>query len=266
MLIRPSLAAGGVLLACAALAAAPVAPSAALGSGRGALPQTTTTGSLAADNPAAHSTGRAEQVGTYAYLTAPDYDALAPVGAAARGKSFALGTFDRLDGELVMVAGRLFRVGTSGTPRTVAMSRRTPFVQAVRFRPQAWRTVQSGTTCTRMERMIDRMVGSSAGMVAVRVRGRFAQVEFRSVAEQSKPYPPLTEVVANQVVFPTERRRAVLVGFRSGPDFAGASAPGLHLHGLTADRERGGHVLSCTTGSGVRLAVQTVRGIRLIGG
>ncbi len=205
-------------------------------------------------------------MGTYDYLISPDYDGLAPIAAATRDKTIGLGTFNHLNGELVMLGGRTYRVGTDGAPRVVSTSRPTPFVQAVRFRPQARRTLRRGASCADVGKTIDRMVGSTLGMVAVRLSGRFAQLKFRSVPRQTKPYPPLAEVVAEQVEFAANRRRAVLVGFRSGPDFAGLSADGVHLHGLTANRTRGGHVLSCSTGRDVQLEVQTTRGIKTVGG
>ena len=65
------------------------------------------------------------QIGTYTYLTAPDYDGLLPIKAALNGQT--LGTFDDLDGELIMVGGSVYRVGTDGLPRIVDTSRTTPF-------------------------------------------------------------------------------------------------------------------------------------------
>jgi alpha-acetolactate decarboxylase len=57
----------------------------------------------------------------------------------------------------------------------------------------------------------------------------------------------------------------VLVGFRTGQDLAGTGAPGLHLHGLTADRKGGGHVISCVVGSDVQLSVQRTAGVSIHG-
>ena len=56
------------------------------------------------------------QVGTYDYLTQPDFTGLAPLSDAIRGATLGLGTFDGLDGEFVMVAGVPYRVGMDGLP------------------------------------------------------------------------------------------------------------------------------------------------------
>ena len=102
-------------------------------------------------------------------------------------------------------------------------------------------------------------------MVAVRVRGTFTDLVTRSVPAQTAPYPPLSQVVAGQTLFALGQRVAVLVGFRTGNDLAGTGAPGLHLHGLTADRTAGGHVISCVAGPDVQLSVQRTAGVQILG-
>ena len=223
---------------------------------------------LAAIVPAAAASAEdaapARQVGTYAYLVTPDYDGLLPVAAAARGLTLGLGTFDRLDGELVLVGGRVYRVGTDGRPVEVTDDRLTPFFTGVRFRPTASVPVPPGTACADLGRLVTQAAGTASGMVAVRVRGTFSDLVARSVPAQAEPYPALATVVAGQTVFPLAGSRAVLVGFWTGADLAGVGAPGLHLHGVTADRSAGGHVLSCIAGGDVQLSVEPLDGVTVV--
>jgi acetolactate decarboxylase len=223
---------------------------------------------LAAIVPAAAASAEdaapARQVGTYAYLVTPDYDGLLPVAAAARGLTLGLGTFDRLDGELVLVGGRVYRVGTDGRPVEVTDDRLTPFFTGVRFRPTASVPVPPGTACADLGRLVTQAAGTASGMVAVRVRGTFTDLVARSVPAQAEPYPALATVVAGQTVFPLPGSRAVLVGFWTGADLAGVGAPGLHLHGVTADRSAGGHVLSCIAGGDVQLSVEPLDGVTVV--
>lgn len=210
-------------------------------------------------------TAWATQLGTYDYLVQPDYDGLAPLRDVVANSTIGLGTFDRLDGELVMLRGTVYRVGTDGTPRPVSLARTSPFFEGVHFTPQASVRLPDGTQCSALVPLIDHLAGTQQGMVAVRVIGTFQSLTARSVPEQSPPYPPLSEVVATQTVFPLANVRATLVGFRTGSDLLGIGAPGLHLHGLTADRSAGGHILSCTASGDVRLAVHRTRGVTVHG-
>ena len=170
-----------------------------------------------------------------------------------------------LGSELVMVGGTMYRIGTDGTPVVIDGSQSTPWSESVKFTPTASGPVPPGTTCANLLAGVNALAKSDEGMVAVRVRGTFADLTFRSVPAQTVPYPPLAQVVAKQTLFPLSQRRAVLVGFRTGPDLAGTGAPGLHLHGLTADRKAGGHVVSCVAGNDVQLTVQRTSGVQVQG-
>lgn len=205
--------------------------------------------------------GWVRQIGTYDYLLTPDYDGLAPITDVPARVTLGLGTFDRLDGELVLLGGVIYRVGIDGRPGVVDEPRTTPFFQAVRFSPQRHSSVPPGTTCTELLALVDDLAGTSDGLLAVRVRGSFEAVTFRSVPPQEPPYLPISDVIAaDQVQFPLSDVTATLVGFRGGRDVLGIGAPGLHLHGVTNDRAVGGHVLSCTAGADVRLSLQVTRG------
>ncbi|MDP2013761.1 MAG: acetolactate decarboxylase [Actinomycetota bacterium] len=204
-----------------------------------------------------------DQVGTYDSLISPNYTGIVPVQSFINGQTLGIGTFDHLDGELVMVGGIAYRVGTDGTPRPVTDSATTPFFEAITFAPDWSGPVAPGTTCNNILGAVNTLAQTDKGVIAVRVRGTFTDLVTRSVPAQTTPYLPLADVVAKQTVFPLGARRAVLVGFRTGPDFAGIGAPGLHLHGLTADRTAGGHVLSCVAGNDVQLSVQRAAGFRV---
>ena len=71
---------------------------------------------------------------------------------------------------------------------------------------------------------------------------------------QEPPYRPLTEVVADQHVFELADVEGTMLGFRFPAYVEGIEVGGYHLHFISADRSRGGHVLdSRARGLRVRL-------------
>lgn len=58
----------------------------------------------------------------------------------------------------------------------------------------------------------------------------------------------MVEIVKTQPTFEYERVRGTLMGFRTPPYMKGLNVPGYHLHFITEDHSRGGHVLACTIG------------------
>lgn len=203
------------------------------------------------------------QVGTYDYLTQPDFTGLTSVGRIAQGQTLGLGTFENLDGELVMVGGTIYQVRPDGTPREADPATRTPFMQAIRFRSQVDVPVPPGTTCAQLPALITEAAKRNDGIVAVRVRGSFTDLVTRSVTADPPPFQELSQTIAEQTVFALGERRAVLVGFWQGRDASGIGQDGLHLHGLTADRTAGGHVLSCIAGDDVQVSIQRVSNVQV---
>ncbi len=196
------------------------------------------------------------QVGTFDYLVQPDFTGLQQVDKVTKNTTLGLGTFANLDGELVMVGGVAYRIPTTGIPERLTGKEITPFIQAINFKPTKSSPIPPGTQCSQLIPAINELVGTDQGIIAVRVRGTFTQLEARSVPKQAQPWPTLATVISRQTQFTLDGNKAVLVGFRQGSDFLGVGQPGLHLHGLTSTKNAGGHILSCTAGSDVQLSVQ----------
>ena len=196
------------------------------------------------------------QVGTFDYLVQPDFTGLQQVDKVTKHTTLGLGTFADLDGELVMVGGVAYRVPITGIPERITGKELTPFIQAINFKPTKSGPIPPGTQCSQLIPAINALVGTDKGIIAVRVRGTFTQLEARSVPKQEQPWPTLATVIGQQTQFNLDGKKAVLVGFRQGSDFLGVGQPGLHLHGLTSIKNAGGHILSCTAGSDVQLSVQ----------
>lgn len=211
----------------------------------------------AADDSTVH------QIGTYDYLVQPDFTGLKQAGTVTDQTTLGLGTFANLDGELVMVGGVAYRVPTTGIPEVITGKELTPFVQAINFKPTKSGPVPPGTLCSQLIPAINELVGTDQGIVAVRVRGTFTQLETRSVPKQEKPWSTLAAVISQQTQFKLDGSKAVLVGFRQGTDYLGVGQPGLHLHGLTPSKNAGGHVLSCTAGNDVQLSVQRASSVNI---
>jgi acetolactate decarboxylase len=85
------------------------------------------------------------QIGTYDYLVQPNFTGLSQIKEVTKGVTLGLGTFDDLDGELVIVGGIGYRIPTSGVPEQITGEELTPFLQAIRFTPTKSGPVPPGT-------------------------------------------------------------------------------------------------------------------------
>ena len=187
------------------------------------------------------------QTSTFEALLEARYEGEVSFAELAEHGDLGLGTFDAVDGEMIAVDGEFFRADVTGGVHPVEPSRRTPFAVVAFFEATHRLELPEPLDNARFMSSLDAELGDPATIHALRVEGRFRCVHARSVPRQRRPYPPMTEVAASQNVFDLEHVEGTMVGFRF-PDYAkGINVPGYHLHFVTADRARGGHVLECAT-------------------
>lgn len=173
------------------------------------------------------------------------YDGDVTFGELAEHGDLGLGTLNALDGEMVAIDGCFYRADVDGLIAEIPTSARTPFAATTWFEPSIERKIEGPLSYAQLLTELDAVAADPQASCALRVDGEFELVRARSVPRQYPPYRPLVEVVADQHVFEFAEVEGSLVGFRF-PDYArGLEAEGYHLHFLSADRERGGHVLTC---------------------
>jgi acetolactate decarboxylase len=161
-----------------------------------------------------------------------------------------IGTVDHLDGELVVIDGEAMVISGDGTVRAVDGAEHTPFAVVCRFRPDHEADLSACADFTALTAQIDALVPDRSTVAAVRIDGSFPSARVRSVARQEPPYLPLSEVVTHQSEWVLEDVEGSLVGFRFPDDTDGLEVAGWHLHLISDDRTRGGHVIDVALSSG----------------
>lgn len=155
-----------------------------------------------------------------------------------------LGTLNHLDGEMIALDGEFFRADVDGKVTRVDPEERTPFAVITAFEPTVdLRLPDEQRPHEVLLARLDELVPATASSCAIRLDGRFDLVRARSVPRQEPPYRPLTEVVADLHVFELRDIEGTMLGFRFPTYVEGIEVPGYHLHFVSADRSRGGHVL-----------------------
>ncbi|TVM15801.1 acetolactate decarboxylase [Oceanidesulfovibrio indonesiensis] len=188
------------------------------------------------------------QVSTIDALMAGVYDGSFTCGDLRRRGNLGLGTFQDLDGEMIVVDGVVYQAAHDGSVRVMDDDVRTPFAAVTWFEPDISFTVQSVSSLDELEQAIDARLPSKNLFHAFRIQGRFNSVQARSVPAQTKPYPPLAEAVKQQNVFDLGPAVGELVGFRCPVYAEKVNVVGYHLHYISADRTTGGHLLDLAGG------------------
>src|SRR5688572_5383034 len=138
------------------------------------------------------------QNGTIDALLDGNYDGEVTFAEVRRHGDFGIGTFDAVDGEMLALDGKYYRIRSDSRVYPVRDDERTPLAIVSFYR--AGNTMQfSGTYSYKdLQHALDGFRDHDGRACAVRIDGRFTNVRVRSVGRQQKPYPPLVDVVKTQ--------------------------------------------------------------------
>ena len=184
------------------------------------------------------------QTSTIDALLAGVYDGEMSCAQLLRHGDLGIGTFDGLQGEMVVLDGELYQVRADGKVYHPDLSVKTPFATVCNFEADGTLSPANGTDFEAFRSMVDRHAPNQNLFCAIRMTGHFTAMKTRSVPGQTKPYPPLAEVTRNQPEFEMVAVSGSVVGFRCPAYVKGINVPGYHLHFISDDRTQGGHILS----------------------
>ena len=174
---------------------------------------------------------------------------------------FGLGTFNFLDGEMVVLDGTVYQVRADGSATVAGDGEQSPFACTTFFRPDTFDDIRGGGGYTDIESLLDTLIPSPNMLYAIRIDGRFRHVRARAVPK-TENYTPLVEATKHQPVFDFYDAEGTMAGFFTPRFIETITAPGYHLHFLTADRLRGGHVMGCEPDR-ARIGIQHVPSLEL---
>ena len=193
------------------------------------------------------------QVSTLQALIVGEYDGAITADTLDDYGEVGLGTFDGLDGEMVIIDGKIYKARVDGSVQEVPKDETIPFANIAYIKNDEEIKLSFNGGYEELKAQLDELFPESNMPVAFSITGEFKNIEYRSVPAQEKPYPALTEVVKNQTVFFEESIKGTLVGFRFPSLMGEMNAVGYHIHFISDDRSKGGHLLNVESGETIVL-------------
>jgi acetolactate decarboxylase len=157
---------------------------------------------------------------------------------------FGLGTFEDLDGEMVILDGQIYQVTDRVRHRTDDFL--VPFAAITHFRAKSSFEIDNVGTLKDLELGCDQQRISDNLFYALRLDGIFQTIHARAVHTVPQN-TRLLDAAKTQSEFHFENIEGTLVGFWSPRYSSSFSIPGYHLHFISKDRTKGGHLLDCST-------------------
>jgi len=176
-------------------------------------------------------------------LSAGVYEGDLPVSELKKFGSFGLGTFNNIDGEMIVLNGKVYQVKTDGVPVEAGNNLLAPFAAVTFFKSDKTIAITSPQSLQQIKQIIDSAIPSENYLYAVKISGEFRNVKTRSVPKQQKPFPDLASVIKEQVTFEKELVNGTVIGFKMPEFIDGVNVKDFHFHFLSDDQNFGGHLL-----------------------
>jgi acetolactate decarboxylase len=174
---------------------------------------------------------------------------------------FGLGTFENLDGEMVVLDGAIYQARSDGKVLNITDDVGTPFAVVTQFTADQDQTIESASSFEEITKICDQYRDSDNLFYAFRIDGRFAHIHTRAM-KATLDGLPLAKAAAIQPEFEFADVEGTLVGIWA-PQFSSAfNIAGYHFHFLSEDRTKGGHLLECS-GKSLRVRVDRLNDFHL---
>lgn len=187
------------------------------------------------------------QVSTLQALTLGYIRTVVSVGELLRHGDIGLGTFEDLDGEMIVIDGHCYRAVSDGNAYEADRDCGVPFAVVGQLngrRSWDWGEVKGmDSLISQLNNKIEEDFGLNS-MHIIRIDGIFDWINARSESPSRKSqHIELKELLGTtQYSFQFEKIEGSLIGLYFPNYMDGINLPGWHLHFLSKDRKKGGHV------------------------
>lgn len=187
------------------------------------------------------------QVSTSGALVQGVYQGCVSVADLKRHGDFGLGTFDGLDGEMILLDGHCHQARGDGSVREAPDSALAPFAVVTRFRADRRDTLAAVASWPDLGQQLDARRTSNNVFYGLKLTGHFDWIRLRTAC-RSEPGVDLVTAIGHQAEFEFEAIDGTLLGFWTPTYARTLNVPGYHLHFISRDRRHGGHLLNLRSG------------------
>ncbi|MBD3879478.1 MAG: acetolactate decarboxylase [Quinella sp. 1Q5] len=163
-----------------------------------------------------------------------------------------IGTFEGLDGEMIVLDGVVYRANRDCKINVVDDKVLVPFSNVTFFDKDFSVKLRDVHNKAALEKIFNDLVDSNGrnSFYMVKVPAEFNSILVRSESGAKEPYPTLVEALKTQNEITPKNISGTIVGLYC-PDFMSSlNSTGWHFHFISDDKKIGGHVLELDLKSG----------------
>lgn len=201
------------------------------------------------------------QFGTIDFMVRGLITGTATVADVKKVGNMGVGTFDYVDGEMMVLNGQVWRFQSDGSMTEAADNLKSPFANVTTFIPNITTNLAGGLNYAAFRPAADASLNDLDLVWAVTVHGTFDTMTTRAPPPGvcNPTCPGLLAILASQLLFTRTQVAGTMVGFRyplvygkplsAAVNAGGLQTDGWHFHFLSDDHTYGGHVINFSTGA-----------------
>ncbi|MBR3623019.1 MAG: acetolactate decarboxylase [Selenomonadaceae bacterium] len=164
-----------------------------------------------------------------------------------------IGTFEGLNGEMIVLDGTIYQALGDGKVIVTPDSTRIPYATVTYFDEDIALPLKNIKNKAEFEKALTDTVRKNGinSFYMVKLHATFPSILFRSEYGSKEPYPTLVEALkGKQTEFTEKNINGTLVGIYCPNYMNGLNSPGWHFHFISDDKKKGGHILEFSLNNG----------------
>ncbi|MGY0040960.1 acetolactate decarboxylase [Pedobacter sp. NJ-S-72] len=172
------------------------------------------------------------------------YDGFYPYKQLKKHGNFGLGAPDKLDGEIMVFQGKVYKTQHTGKTIPVDDNDLTSFSMVNFFHADRTITPPKGLNKAALFHYLDSVLTNVNGMYAIHIKGKFKTVKTRAFPPvKAHQHTPLAEMLDLQQFFNHQDCKGDLIGYRLPYFMDNTNISGYHFHYLSDQKDAGGHII-----------------------
>ncbi|MBR1604162.1 MAG: acetolactate decarboxylase [Synergistaceae bacterium] len=193
------------------------------------------------------------QVALLQSLMQGEYDGIVTVGELKQYGDTGIGTFQGVNGEMIVLDGVVYRAIWDGSVEIAPDDETVPFSNVTFFDADIIKKNVSAASAAELKGALNAIVAEHGRnqFYMAKITGLMPSMLVRSELKQEEPYKPLGDALkTDQREFKYENIRGTVVALYCPDYMDGLNTAGWHLHFISADGKKGGHVLDLAVQDG----------------
>jgi acetolactate decarboxylase len=186
------------------------------------------------------------QVGNASALFSGAIEGDMTIGQLKKHGNFGLGTFNDIQGEMIALDGNVYQIGQHGKTTLVNLNWKTPYAEIMTFTPKSFVNLNKIENYKQLKHIIDSKFHNKNVPYALQITGHFDYLKLRSRSPRS--VLQTKSIIEETYIF--NHISGTLVGYWFPEYLLNLTVPGFHLHFISDDKKRSGHVLDVKIADG----------------